>query len=306
MTMAAAIERRTAEAPAGSKASRIAASTSSPISPRPRRSGASSRTGSVPRPISASISSPPGSAGRRARRRCTLYRDRLRRRAPTAGAAAARDPDHMACACALHGRQARHLQHGAVGPGFCPRSNEADLAELLSALREQSGADVLALKQQPRRWQDFVNPMATLPHQPSVNDCPVLSMVPGEPPQPDQQLVPPAAEEQGAQAAVAGLSLLRRHQRRRRRAAAGLVLPRQAAADGRAEAAQRVRRARRRALHPRRLQQPLCRRPRHRHPCARMRRRSDRDLRRRRRRSSLLDDVQHLHDVGDARVTVPA
>ena len=37
------------------------------------------------------------------------------------------------------------------------------------------------LRQQPRHWQDFLNPLAMLPRQPSVNDCPVLHMVPGDP-----------------------------------------------------------------------------------------------------------------------------
>ena len=58
-----------------------------------------------------------------------------------------------------------------------------DLAELLSALRARSVADVLALTQQPRHWHDILNPFATLPKQPCANDCPVLSLVPGDPPQ---------------------------------------------------------------------------------------------------------------------------
>src|SRR5262249_21797026 len=58
-----------------------------------------------------------------------------------------------------------------------------DLAELLSALRARSVADVLALTQQPRHWHDILNPFATLPKQPCANDCPVLSIVPGDPPQ---------------------------------------------------------------------------------------------------------------------------
>jgi CelD/BcsL family acetyltransferase involved in cellulose biosynthesis len=58
-----------------------------------------------------------------------------------------------------------------------------DLAELLSALRAKNVADVLALTQQPRHWHDILNPFATLPRQASANDCPVLSMVPGDPPQ---------------------------------------------------------------------------------------------------------------------------
>jgi CelD/BcsL family acetyltransferase involved in cellulose biosynthesis len=66
---------------------------------------------------------------------------------------------------------------------FAREITSADLAEMLSALRTHDVADVLALTQQPRHWHDILNPFATLPKQPCANDCPVLSMVPGDPPQ---------------------------------------------------------------------------------------------------------------------------
>jgi CelD/BcsL family acetyltransferase involved in cellulose biosynthesis len=66
---------------------------------------------------------------------------------------------------------------------FAREITGADLAELLSALRAHDVADVMALTQQPRHWHDILNPFATLPKQPCANDCPVLSMVPGDPPQ---------------------------------------------------------------------------------------------------------------------------
>jgi CelD/BcsL family acetyltransferase involved in cellulose biosynthesis len=66
---------------------------------------------------------------------------------------------------------------------FAREATAADLAELLSALRAQDVADMLVLTQQPRHWHDILNPFATLPKQPCANDCPVLSMVPGDPPQ---------------------------------------------------------------------------------------------------------------------------
>jgi len=62
---------------------------------------------------------------------------------------------------------------------FAATATSADLDALLSKLREQDAADVLALVQQPSRWQDMANPFALLPHQPSVNDCPLLAMTPG-------------------------------------------------------------------------------------------------------------------------------
>ncbi len=114
---------------------------------------------------------------------------------------------------------------------------------------------MLALTQQPRRWRDLPNPLALLPHQPSVNDCPLMTMVPG-----------------AAPTARISNSFRRRLKSKERKLQAlpgyryhlattdadikrllDCVLPRQAAADGRTEAAQRVRRARRRGFHPQRL-----------------------------------------------------
>jgi CelD/BcsL family acetyltransferase involved in cellulose biosynthesis len=62
---------------------------------------------------------------------------------------------------------------------FAQAATAVDLDALISAIRVQSAADVLALSQQPLRWQDVPNPMALLPHQASANDCPVLTMTPG-------------------------------------------------------------------------------------------------------------------------------
>ena len=65
---------------------------------------------------------------------------------------------------------------------FAAGATEADLEALLEGIRERAAVDVLALTQQPRRWQDLPNPMALLAKQPSVNDCPVLTMAPGAAP----------------------------------------------------------------------------------------------------------------------------
>jgi len=65
---------------------------------------------------------------------------------------------------------------------FAAAATAADLDALLAAIRERAAADVLALTQQPLRWRDFANPMALLPKQPSVNDCPLLAMTPGAAP----------------------------------------------------------------------------------------------------------------------------
>jgi CelD/BcsL family acetyltransferase involved in cellulose biosynthesis len=65
---------------------------------------------------------------------------------------------------------------------FAAAATAADLDALLSAIRSKSAADVLALTQQPLRWRESANPMALLPHQASANDCPLMMLAPGAPP----------------------------------------------------------------------------------------------------------------------------
>jgi CelD/BcsL family acetyltransferase involved in cellulose biosynthesis len=62
---------------------------------------------------------------------------------------------------------------------FANEVDATDLEALLSWLRDRSDVDMLALTQQPKRWRDLENPLALLSHQPSVNACPVLTMAPG-------------------------------------------------------------------------------------------------------------------------------
>ncbi len=89
-----------------------------------------------------------------------------------------------------HGIRAAHFMGGKHATfnmalwdrDFAAAATAADLAALVSALRRRSGADVLALRQQPKRWRDLPNPMAMLPNQASVNDCPLLTMPPGAAP----------------------------------------------------------------------------------------------------------------------------
>jgi CelD/BcsL family acetyltransferase involved in cellulose biosynthesis len=64
---------------------------------------------------------------------------------------------------------------------FAAATTRADLDALISAIRARSEADVLALTQQPLRWRDLRNPMALLPNQPCANDCPLMIIVPDEP-----------------------------------------------------------------------------------------------------------------------------
>jgi CelD/BcsL family acetyltransferase involved in cellulose biosynthesis len=65
---------------------------------------------------------------------------------------------------------------------FAAGATAAEINALMSAIRERSAADVMALTQQPLRWRDLPNPMALLPNQASANDCPLLTMVPGAAP----------------------------------------------------------------------------------------------------------------------------
>jgi CelD/BcsL family acetyltransferase involved in cellulose biosynthesis len=65
---------------------------------------------------------------------------------------------------------------------FATGATATDLDALISAIRSQSAADVLALTQQPLHWRDLPNPMALLPNRPSANDCPLLTMEPGAAP----------------------------------------------------------------------------------------------------------------------------
>ena len=64
---------------------------------------------------------------------------------------------------------------------FALDATGADLDALISAIRERSEADVLALARQPLSWRDVPNPMALLPHQASANDCPSMTIVSEEP-----------------------------------------------------------------------------------------------------------------------------
>ena len=65
---------------------------------------------------------------------------------------------------------------------FAANVTQADLEVLIAGLSERHDADVLALNQQPLCWRDKPNPLALLPHQPSANGCPLLIMEGGAAP----------------------------------------------------------------------------------------------------------------------------
>jgi len=61
---------------------------------------------------------------------------------------------------------------------FARTATAADIDALLSKLCAHGAADVLALTQQPGRWHGLPNPLAMLQHQESVNLCPVTAIAP--------------------------------------------------------------------------------------------------------------------------------
>jgi CelD/BcsL family acetyltransferase involved in cellulose biosynthesis len=87
----------------------------------------------------------------------------------------------MRIACFMGGKHAT-FNMALWDRDFAASATRADLDALISAIRQRSEADVLALTQQPLRWRDLPNPMALLRKQVSANDCPLMTMVPGQPP----------------------------------------------------------------------------------------------------------------------------
>lgn len=63
---------------------------------------------------------------------------------------------------------------------FAASATRGDLDTLMAGIKAHPAkADVLALTRQPECWMSIANPMALLPHQASINDCPLLTMPPG-------------------------------------------------------------------------------------------------------------------------------
>jgi CelD/BcsL family acetyltransferase involved in cellulose biosynthesis len=83
----------------------------------------------------------------------------------------------MRCATFMGGKHAT-FNMALWNNDFAAEAAHADLTALIAAIAARGEADMLALHQQPLRWRDLPNPLALLPHQPSVNDCPVLAMEP--------------------------------------------------------------------------------------------------------------------------------
>ncbi len=179
----------------------------------------------------------------------SLHRHRPRRRAPAAPAAAAlAAPKPRRAYRLLHGRQAHDLQHGPVERRVSPRRPLPPIST--RCLRRcATHVDVLALTQQPLRWHDQQNPFALLPRQSSINGCPLLAMEPGGPPASriSNSFRRRLKSKEKKLQALAGYRYHLATIGCGRHPPARLVLPRQAGADGRTEAAERLRRAGRRS-----------------------------------------------------------
>lgn len=63
---------------------------------------------------------------------------------------------------------------------FVTVATKADLDTVVAAIRDLADdIDVLALMHQPRQWSSIPNPLRDFAGQPSINPCPLLTMVPG-------------------------------------------------------------------------------------------------------------------------------
>jgi len=182
MTMAAAIESRTADAPAWSKKSRIARvdflddlGQAEPI----WRCLEDSRHFSTPyqrfdflRPWQQQVGAREG-----LRPFIVIAYDRERQPLLLLPLALSQTRG-IRVACFMGGKHAT-FNMALWNRDFSGGTTHADLHALISAIRERSQADVLALHQQPLRWQEQPNPMALLPRQISANDCPLMTLAPG-------------------------------------------------------------------------------------------------------------------------------
>jgi CelD/BcsL family acetyltransferase involved in cellulose biosynthesis len=185
MTMAAVIESRTAEAPAWSRASRIAGvDILSDLSQAETiwRGLESQQQFSTPYQRFDFLSPWQRQVGERESLLPFIVIAYDAERRPLLLLPLALRHEHgVRTACFMGGKHAT-FNMALWDRDFAADATRADLDALIAAIRERSAADVLALTQQPLRWRDLPNPMALLPHQASANDCPLMTIVSDEPP----------------------------------------------------------------------------------------------------------------------------
>ncbi|QPF94734.1 GNAT family N-acetyltransferase [Bradyrhizobium commune] len=184
MTMAAAMQSRTAEAPARSKASRIAhVDIVSDLDAAEPVWRAFEDPGHLSTPYQQFDLLGPWQrlvgAGEGARPFIVIARDAEQR--PLALLPLALRQSHgVRTGCFMGGKHTT-FNMGLWNAEFAAQAISADLDVLLAPLRAH--IDVLALTQQPLHWHEQQNPFALLPRQSAINGCPLLVMEPGGSPE---------------------------------------------------------------------------------------------------------------------------
>ncbi|MCP3444743.1 GNAT family N-acetyltransferase [Bradyrhizobium sp. CCGUVB14] len=180
MTMAAAMQSRTAESPARSKASRIAhVDLISDIAEIEAVWRALEEPGHLFTPYQRFdlLGSWARSVGEREGARPLVVIARDAEQAPLVLLPLALRQAHgVRTACFMGGKHTT-FNMGLWNAEFAAQAVTADLDVLFAPLHDQ--VDVLALTQQPKRWHDQQNPFALLPQQSAINGCPLLAMEPG-------------------------------------------------------------------------------------------------------------------------------
>ena len=180
MTMAAAMQSRTAESPARSKASRIAhIDLISDIAEIEAVWRALEEPGHLFTPYQRFdlLGSWARSVGEREGARPFVVIARDAEQVPLALLPLALRQAHgVRTACFMGGKHTT-FNMGLWNAEFAAQAVTADLDALFTPLHDQ--VDVLALTQQPKRWHDQQNPFALLPQQSAINGCPLLAMEPG-------------------------------------------------------------------------------------------------------------------------------
>ena len=183
MTMAAAMQSRTAESPARSKASRIAhVDIVADLGEAERVWRALEEPGHLFTPYQRFdlLGTWQRSVGEREGARPFVVIARDAEQTPLALLPLALRQGHgVRTACFMGGKHTT-FNMGLWNAEFAAQAELSDLDALIAPLRNR--VDVLALMQQPKRWHDQQNPFAFLPRQSAINGCPVLVMEPGGPP----------------------------------------------------------------------------------------------------------------------------
>ena len=183
MTMAAAMQSRTAESPARSKASRIAyVDIVADLGEAERVWRAFEEPGHLFTPYQRFdlLGTWQRSVGEHEGARPFIVIARDAEQNPLALLPLALRRGHgVRTACFMGGKHTT-FNMGLWNAEFAAQAVASDLDALIAPLRNR--VDVLALTQQPKRWHDQQNPFAFLPQQSAINGCPVLVMEPGGPP----------------------------------------------------------------------------------------------------------------------------